>query len=251
MVQRYLLTLQYDGTAYAGWQIQPNACTVQETIEKALTRLNSNSPVNLVGCGRTDAGVHAKYYVAHFDCNAQLDPNDIFYKLNKMLPDDIAILNCKKTHAEFHARFDARKRGYDYHIHFKKNAFINRYSLYVAQHPNFDKMNEAAQYLIGHQDFECFSKVKTDVKSFDCEVFEAQWTKDNNGWVFHIEATRFLRNMVRAIVGSLLDIGNGKHPPEYMKEIIASKSRQVAGESVPGCGLYLSVVEYSDDETKC
>lgn len=244
MTQRYSLALQYDGTGYAGWQKQPNAETVQETIEQSLTKLNSHQKVNLVGCGRTDAGVHANYYVAHFDFNKDLEPLDLMFKLNKMLPNDIAILECQKVDEEFHARFSAVKRGYDYYIHFKKNAFINRYSYYSSQIPDIELMNEAAGYLIGKQDFECFSKVKTDVTHFECIVFNAQWRPDKNGLVFHIEANRFLRNMVRAIVGSLLDIGYGNHPPDHMKTIIRSKDRQQAGESVPACGLYLSLIEY-------
>lgn len=244
---RYFIQLQYDGTHFAGWQIQPNAETIQETIEKALFKLNSNQKVNLVGCGRTDAGVHAQYYIAHFDFSKKLKPDDLVFKLNKMLPNDIAILGASIVNNEAHARFDAQKRAYKYFIHHKKNAFLNRYSHYYPGALDVNAMNKACKHLLGTQDFECFSKVKTDVKTFDCTIYDAYWKEDQNGLVFYIEANRFLRNMVRAIVGSMIDIGSGKHEPEYLKTIIASKNRNEAGESVPAGGLFLWDIQYPKD----
>lgn len=242
---RYFIELSYNGKAYHGWQIQPNAVSVQETIEKALSTLLSTE-IPIVGAGRTDAGVHAKQMFAHFDTDKEIDTQQLAYKLNSFLPKDIAIYDIFKVKADAHARFDATARAYIYEISTVKNPFTTD-SAYLVQLPlNLEAMNEACEKLLGHKDFQCFSKSNTDVKTYYCTIESATWTQKGTELQFEIKADRFLRNMVRAIVGTLLNIGLGKLSVDDLDHIIASKNRSEAGFSVPAHGLYLTAVEYPE-----
>lgn len=247
MTFRYALELAYRGTNYHGWQIQPNASSVQEEIERRLSQLMGNKPVSVVGCGRTDTGVHASYYVLHFDADRELDTNQLVYKLNKMLPDDIAIFSAQKVSDEFHARFSASLRTYHYFIHQQKNAFLQD-SYYLGPTVNFDAMNQAAQLLLGKQDFTSFSKLHTDVKTNICTVSQVKWNQvSESSWYLEISADRFLRNMVRAVVGTLLEVGYGNLDKGGLLQIIASKDRGEAKLSVPAKGLFLVDIRYPEE----
>lgn len=247
MTFRYALELAYRGTDYHGWQIQPNASSVQEEVERRLSQLAGNMPVSVVGCGRTDTGVHASYYVLHFDALKELDCDQLVYKLNKMLPEDIAIFSAQLVTAEFHARFSAVSRTYHYFVHREKNPF-SLDSCHLTQACDFSAMNHAAKLLLGKQDFTSFSKLHTDVKTNICTVYKAAWIqKDENTWFFEIQADRFLRNMVRAVVGTLLDVGYGKLTEAEVSKIIALKDRGEAKLSVPAKGLFLVDVAYPEN----
>lgn len=245
MKKRYFFECSYDGSSYSGWQIQPNALTVQEVIENRLTLLFSGSPIRIIGCGRTDAGVHALQSFFHTDLRWEESLHQLQYKLNKMLPNNIAINRIIAVNENAHARFDATLRTYHYNIHFVKSPFNTSFSYYYP-YGNLDinKMNEAAEFLLGKQDFTSFSKLHTDVNNNLCEVLHAKWTNDGDQLQFEIKANRFLRNMVRAVVGTLLEIGIEKQPVEAIKLIIEAKDRRKAGWSVPACGLFLAKVEY-------
>ena len=240
---RYFIQFAYNGTHYHGWQIQPNASSVQETLNKALSVL-LNSRIVLMGAGRTDTGVHAEEMYAHFDYDSDIDSKILVHKLNSYLPKDIAIFNLIKVHDDAHCRFDATKRTYEYHINTFKNPFLQDLSWYFNQKLDVALMNEAAKILLQHTDFQCFSKVHTDVNTFDCTIFEAYWKVENNKLIFTISANRFLRNMVRAIVGTLVNIGLHKITLADLENIIASKNREKAGFSVPAHGLYLTKIYY-------
>lgn len=241
---RYFIHLAYNGTPYHGWQIQPNATSVQETLNKAFSVL-LQSEINLMGAGRTDTGVHAKEMYSHFDFEASIDIPNLVHKLNSFLPKDIVIYDIIPVHDDAHTRFDATKRTYEYHIHQFKNPFVDELSWYFHQPLDIDLMNEAAKLLFNYTDFECFSKVNTDVNTFDCTIFEAHWKRgENDQLVFTISANRFLRNMVRSIVGTLVNIGLHKITIEDFVQIIESKSRDKAGFSVPAHGLYLTQITY-------
>ncbi len=299
---RYFLCLSYDGSAFCGWQIQPSSPSVQACLEGTLSRL-LNRPVTVTGAGRTDTGVHAVNYVAHFDTDGKIpfEASDFIYKLNAMLPHGVAILSVSEVPEDLHARFSARRRDYTYFIHRRKDPFIRNYS-WLCGYPelDFEAMNQACQYLLGTHDFSCFEKTGGDNKTSICTVFEAHWepyvpshiqimgtykqeagsgvqtcgrpwphewegpTAEPEGrcawegrrvctpdpascgeyWYFRIAADRFLRNMVRATVGSLIEVGRGKHSPEWIAELIASGTRSDAGESVPGHALFLNKVSY-------
>jgi tRNA pseudouridine38-40 synthase len=243
--QRYFIELSYDGTNYHGWQVQPNAVTVQELLDKALTTL-LRQPVETMGCGRTDTGVHAKDFFVHLDVETMDDrPLTIDKRgLNALLPHDIAVKQIIPVHPEAHARFDATLRSYEYHIHFEKNPFLNGYSWLLRDKPDLELMNRAAAIVMEYTDFSCFSKSNTQVKTNNCKIAKAEWVETENGIVFHISADRFLRNMVRAIVGTLLMVGKGEMQPEDIRTIIESKNRSNAGMSVPACGLYLTEIKY-------
>lgn len=240
---RYFIQFSYFGKAYHGWQNQPNAITVQEVLEKALTTLLRDT-VEVVGAGRTDAGVHAKQMFAHFDFETIEDTEELVYRLNSFLPDDIAVKGIFEMVPSAHARYDATERTYEYWLVKEKDPFLFDHAHLVKYPLDIDAMNRAAQILLDYTDFECFSKSNTDVKTFDCDVREAYWKTDKEKWVFTITADRFLRNMVRAVVGTLLDVGLGKMAPEDIHQIIASKDRGEAGVSVPAKGLYLTKVLY-------
>jgi tRNA pseudouridine38-40 synthase len=251
---RYFIELAYKGTNYHGWQIQPDAKSVQETLNKSLSIL-LHSTIDVVGAGRTDSGVHAKQMFAHFDFETEIDTLQLVQKLNSFLPKDIVINTIFKVNDESHARFDAIKRTYEYHIHIKKDAFENEASYQFNQSLDIEKMNQACAILYKHNDFECFSKVNTDVRTFDCIIFQAHWTlgvdeqsgakQIGNKIVFTITANRFLRNMVRAIVGTMISVGTEKISLADFEKIIESKDRNEAGFSVPAHGLYLTKIEYN------
>lgn len=241
---RYLLEIAYKGTHFSGWQKQPNAKTIQEEIEKALHTL-LQKPVAITGSGRTDTGVHAEMQIAHFDTEYILDEYFYKHKCNGLLPYDIAIKRMIPVKDDFHARFDAIARKYEYRIVQEKNPFLRNLSYFFPNRVlDLDKMNEAGAVLKAYQDFECFSKVNTDVNTFVCQIYESYWQNRNGVLVYTIKADRFLRGMVRAIVGTMLEIGQGKASIDTLKEIIQSKDRQKAYRAVPAEGLFLHQVEY-------
>lgn len=240
---RYFIQFSYNGTHYHGWQSQPNAVSVQETLEKAMsTVLGMN--IALTAAGRTDTGVHAKKMFAHFDASLTAEIPGLVYKLNSFLPKDIAIIDIIAVHDTAHARFDASSRTYEYYISREKNPFGSDLSWQYSLPLDVDAMNEAAARLLKHTDFQCFSKVNTDVSTFNCKITEAYWQEKGNRLVFTISAERFLRNMVRAIVGTLINIGQGKISADSMEAIIESRDRKQAGFSVPAHGLFLTEIKY-------
>ena len=240
---RFFIELSYFGKDYHGWQIQPNAISVQEVLQKALSLL-LNTKIEVVAAGRTDAGVHATQMFAHFDFASDINSNNLIHRLNSFLPKDISIKNIFKVTDDAHARFDATERSYFYRISEGKNPFSYNYAYNFTKKLNLDLMNKACEILLDYTDFECFSKVHTDVKTFNCNIKKAYWVRENNELVFHIKADRFLRNMVRAIVGTLINVGLQKITLDDVHEIIKSKNRSKAGFSVPAHGLYLSSVKY-------
>ncbi len=240
---RYFLEISFKGTNYHGWQEQPNAITVQSVIEKALT-LILRYPTKIMGAGRTDAGVHARQMFAHFDTENEIDKKAITQKLNAFLPKDIAIQQIVKVQADAHARFDATARSYEYHISLKKNPFATETTWLMHKKLDVGIMNKAAKALLFYDDFQSFSKTHTDVKTFICRVDNAEWIKTADKLVFYITADRFLRNMVRAIVGTLIDVGLHKITLDDFVKIIEAKNRQKAGFSVPAQGLYLTEIIY-------
>lgn len=240
---RYFIQISYNGTNYHGWQQQPNASSVQETLNKALSTV-LNRTIDCMGAGRTDTGVHATQMFAHFDCDELQNTTSIIHKLNSFLPKDIVVHDLIQVHNDAHARFDATKRTYEYHIHSFKNAFLQNKSWYFHQKLNIDLMNKACKILFNHTDFQCFSKVHTDVNTFDCKIYEAFWKLENANLIFTISADRFLRNMVRAIVGTMVNVGLEKITLDEFQTIIESKDRNKAGFSVPAQGLYLTEIEY-------
>ncbi|MDB9760072.1 tRNA pseudouridine(38-40) synthase TruA [Flavobacteriaceae bacterium] len=240
---RYFIELSYKGTNYHGWQIQPDASSVQEEITKALATILQEK-ILLVGAGRTDAGVHASQMFAHVDTVKKLT-DDYVHKLNAILPNDIVIKSIKEVSDETHARFDAVSRTYEYRILLGRDPFLLETSWQLHQkNLQIEKMNEAANLLFKYEDFESFSKVKTDVNTFNCSIMKAVWTLEDKHLIFHIKANRFLRNMVRAIVGTLIEVGLGKKTVEDFRKIIESKKRSEAGLSVPAKGLFLTEVCY-------
>ena len=240
---RYFIELSYNGSAYHGWQNQPKAISVQEVLEQALTLLLKET-IAIVGAGRTDTGVHASQMFAHFDTNMEFNTVDLAFKLNSFLPKDIAIHDIFKVKPEAHARFDAVSRSYLYRISLKKNVFNVDAAYFIKQDLDVEKMKEASKILLQYKDFQCFSKVNTDVKTFNCNIMKAEWFFENDELHFAIKADRFLRNMVRAIVGTLVNIGLGKISIDDLHAIIQSKNRSEAGFSVPAHALYLTQVTY-------
>ena len=241
---RFFITLSFDGTNYHGWQIQPNSDSVQQRLQEALSTL-LRQPIEVVGAGRTDTGVHARMMVAHFDWEELIDGKQLAYKLNKFLPQDIAVQEVRLVDEEKHARFSATSRTYHYFIHMRKDPFLQAYSWQVPFKLDFEKMNEAAKVLLEYKDFTSFSKVNTDTKTNLCDVKEAFWEEiAPDRWRFTITANRFLRNMVRAIVGTLVEVGRGRLSPEDVRRIIEAKDRCSAGESVPAKGLFLVDIKY-------
>ncbi len=240
---RYFIEFAYNGKDYCGWQYQPHSPSVQETLNKALSIL-LRKEIDVVGAGRTDTGVHATQMFAHFDYEEVIDGEALTKRLNAFLPKDIVVYRFIHLHDEAHARFDATSRTYEYHIHTFKDAFVAEGSWYNFHPLDVDKMNEAAKILFEYIDFKCFSKTHTDVKTFNCKVIEAQWQQNGTRLVFTITADRFLRNMVRAIVGTLVNVGLGKINLHDFRQIIESRDRSAAGFSVPAHGLYLTKVKY-------
>lgn len=251
MSQRHYIELAYDGSVFIGWQIQPNGMSVQGTLQKALSTL-LREEVKVVGCGRTDTGVHASYFVAHVDLESEIkDYSKLIYKLNAFLPREVVVYDIKRTSEDFHARFLATARAYEYHLITQKSPFLDAYSYRPPFALDFDAMNKAALHLLETVDFTSFSKLHTDVATNNCDVREAVWKqKDNHHWVFHITADRFLRNMVRAVVGTLLDVGKGKITEEDFCKIIAIKDRGKAGVSVPAQALFLTDIKYPEGYIK-
>ena len=244
-MQRYFVELSYNGSSFFGWQRQPNQISVQEEVENAFTKLNSNIPVLVVGCGRTDSGVHAHHYVLHVDLEKQQDLEHLIFKINRILPESIVIHSFKEVDSDFHARFHAVSRTYRYFINTKKDPFKIGLSWKYTQNFDFEAMNEAGKLLLGTKDFTSFSKVNTDVKTNICTVTNAQWVKvDNTNYYFEITADRFLRNMVRATVGTLLEVGEGKMKPQEIITVLEAKNRGAASLSVPAHGLFLWEVCY-------
>ena len=241
---RYFITFSYDGTAYHGWQIQPHSVTVQEELQKALSTL-MRKPMEVVGAGRTDTGVHAHKMIAHFDHDEEVDCSQLVYKLNKLLPRDIAVQHVEPVADDMHARFSAKSRTYHYYVHLDKNPFLRSYSWQVYGNPDFELMNRAARVLMEYKDFTSFSKVNTDTKTNDCTITEARWDRvGEDQWRFTVTANRFLRNMVRAIVGTLMEVGRGRMTIEQLRSVIEAKDRCRAGDSVPGNALFLVEVLY-------
>ena len=241
---RRFIQLSYDGAAYHGWQKQPNARSVQQTLQEALSML-LQTDIEVVGAGRTDAGVSARMMVAHFETSKACDNEQLVYKLNKLLPHDIAVQRIWEVPDEMHARFSATSRTYHYYIHTRKDPFVRQYSWLVTFPLDFARMNEAASRLPDFDDFTSFSKVNTDTKTNLCNVTEAHWTREGeNTWRFTITANRFLRNMVRAIVGTLIEVGRGRMTVDEFCQVIEQKNRCSAGDSVPGHALFLVDVSY-------
>lgn len=240
---RYFVELAYKGTNYHGWQIQQNAHSVQEEVNKALSTILQEE-IMVTGAGRTDTGVHAEQFFIHFDAHANFDLKNLTYKLNCILPSDISCYNSFEAKNDWHARFSATTRTYEYRISTVKNPFLTELTYFFPHELNVEKMNRGASFLIKETDFSCFSKSKTDTFTNICNVTEAFWETKNNSLVFTITANRFLRNMVRAIVGTLLDVGQEKIKPEEINTIIQSKQRSDAGKSVAAEGLFLTKIEY-------
>ena len=240
---RFFIQFSYFGKAYHGWQNQPNAITVQEVLESGMSKL-LNSPVSLMGAGRTDTGVHAKEMYAHFDIDTLDNIPEYIFRLNSFLPNDIAVHRIFEVEHDAHARFHATARTYEYHIDKKKDPFSTDLAHFVKKDLDIAQMNSAAALLLGKKDFECFSKSNTDVYTNICDLREAKWERKNDRLVFTITADRFLRNMVRAIVGTLINVGLGKYPADYVNTILKSKDRTKAGVSVPAKGLYLTSIVY-------
>lgn len=242
---RYFIELSYNGKAYHGWQIQPNAISVQQVIEHALSTL-LKTKIDIVGAGRTDAGVHASQMFAHFDINRHINEEQLAQRLNSFLPKDIAIRQIFMVKRDAHARFDAKSRTYNYRISTRKNVFTSNFAYAMYLLLDVNKMNEACHVLFEYIDFQCFSKSNTDVKTYHCTIVKAFWEQNNDELIFTIKADRFLRNMVRAIVGTMINIGLHKIKVEDLHNIIKSKNRSEAGFSVPAYGLYLSQVSYPE-----
>lgn len=242
---RYFVEFAYEGSLYHGWQRQPNAASVQQVLEEAFGLLLGEE-IQLTAAGRTDTGVHARYMVAHFDCSREDLGPEWVKKLNSYLPEAIALFRFNPVPDAAHARFDALERCYEYVVIQQKDPFMNHGAHYIRRPLDIESMNKAASYLMGSQDFECFSKSHSDVKTFVCEVRHAEWIREDGRLIFRVCADRFLRNMVRAIVGTLLEVGIGKRKPEDVKTIINSGKRSEAGPSVPAKGLYLVGISYPE-----
>jgi len=243
---RYFIEIAFKGTDFHGWQIQPNAVSIQEKIQQSLATLLGKK-TEILGAGRTDTGVHAKQIFAHFDSDTILDTKNLAYKLNAILPKTIFIKQIFQVTENAHARFDALSRSYEYHIHQEFSPFLIDTTWQIFNR-NFDvsKMNKAAKILLTHTNFKAFSKSKTDVKHYDCTITKAKWIQTDNQLVFYITANRFLRGMVRAIVGTLLDVGEGKLSELEFEKVILSQNRGEAGVSVPAKALFLTEVTYPE-----
>lgn len=243
---RYFLEITYNGKNYFGWQRQPDQISVQQVLEECLSTILQNN-AKIIGAGRTDSGVHAVQQFAHVDILALENKSNLMYKLNSFLPKDIALTNIFSVDKESHARFDAKEREYVYKISLVKNPFLHDFAYHIRIAPDVEIMNLAAEKLLNHEDFQCFSRSKTDVKTYFCNIMSAHWKQEESDLVFTITADRFLRNMVRAIVGTLLDVGWGKTSLQEFQDILDSKSREKAGASAPPHGLYLSKVIYPEN----
>ena len=240
---RYFFEITYDGTKYNGWQNQANALGVQQVVEETLSKL-LHEKISIVGSGRTDTGVHCIQQFFHADIQTEMERQEFLQRLNSFLPKDIAIREILPVKPEAHARYNARERAYEYHITTRKNPLLVGRAFYFFKKCDISLMNEAAALLVGEHDFTSFSKVKTDVNHFVCTIKKAHWAKNGDLMIFSISANRFLRGMVRAIVGTLLDVGSQKISIKEFQSIIKSKDRKKAGMNVPPEGLYLTQVKY-------
>ena len=241
---RYFVTFSYNGGRYHGWQIQPNGNSVQAELQGALSTL-LRQDIIVTGAGRTDAGVHARMMVAHFDFDGPVDCAQLAYKLNRLLPWDIAVQKVEPVSDDLHARFSAKSRMYRYYVHTAKDPFLRAYSCELHYPLDFVKMNEAARLLLDFEDFGAFCKAGADVKTTLCDVTKAEWVQTSETtWYFEIRANRFLRNMVRAVVGTLIEVGRGRLSIEEYVKVIEGKKRSEAGESMPGHALYLEDIVY-------
>lgn len=240
---RYFIEIAYNGKNYHGWQVQPDAISVQEVLDRTLSTL-LRKEIKIAGAGRTDAGVHAKQMFAHFDFDAIENFTRFLFRMNSFLPKDISVQEIFEVKEDAHTRFDATRREYEYVISLQKNPFSEGIAYLIHQKPDISLMNEAAKSLLNYKDFQCFSRSNTDVKTYNCSINEAYWKEENNQLIFTISADRFLRNMVRAIVGTLLNVGFGKTSLQDFHEIIKSKDRTKAGASAPAHGLFLTKIEY-------
>ncbi|MBE6269429.1 MAG: tRNA pseudouridine(38-40) synthase TruA [Prevotella ruminicola] len=244
MVKRYFIWLSYDGTNYHGWQVQPNGISVQGELQRVLSTL-LRQDISITGAGRTDAGVHARVMVAHFDFEGEVDCQQLAYKMNRMLPQDIVVDRIEEVSIDMHARFSATERTYHYYIHTRKSPFERHYSCEIHYPLDFEKMNEAGRILTTYEDFGAFCKAHSDVKTTLCHVTRAEWIQTGDTtWYFVITANRFLRNMVRAVVGTLVDVGRGRLSLEDFRKVIEGKKRSDAGDSMPGNALFLEDVKY-------
>jgi tRNA pseudouridine38-40 synthase len=243
-VKRYFVSISYDGTAYHGWQVQPNGHSVQAELQRCLSTLLRDD-ISVTGAGRTDAGVHARCMVAHFDIEGPIDEAQLTYKLNRILPRDISVQKVWEVDNEMHARFSAVSRTYYYYIHTQKDPFLRAYSCELHYPLDFPKMNEAAARLLHYDDFGAFCKSHTDTKTTLCKVTQARWVQlSPSSWYFEISANRFLRNMVRAVVGTLIDVGRGRLSVDDFCKVVEGKKRTEAGESMPAHALFLQNVTY-------
>lgn len=241
---RIFLWLSFDGTAYHGWQIQPNGMSVQEKVQQCLSTLFSQ-PIAVTGAGRTDSGVHARTMVCHFDIDKELDTDQLCYRLNHILPRDISCQRAEHVSEEMHARFSAKRRTYRYFIHTQRDPFLRHYSVETHWKLDFEMMNEAAQWLTKQDDFKAFCKAGADNKTTLCQVTTAQWVSTSpTTWYFEIAANRFLRNMVRAVVGTLFEVGRHRMTLEQFRKVVTTGIRSDAGESMPAHGLFLWDIEY-------
>lgn len=241
---RYFITLSFDGGRFHGWQVQPNGISVQGELQRALSLL-LREEIQVTGAGRTDAGVHASMMVAHFDIDRDLDGQQLAYKLNRLLPHDIAVQRVERVGDDLHARFSATRRTYYYYIHTRKDPFLRHYSCELHYPLDFARMNEAAAMLTEYEDFGAFCKSHADVKTTLCHVTKAEWTETAPGqWRFEISANRFLRNMVRAVVGTLIEVGRGRMTLDDFRKVIEGKRRTEAGESMPANALFLVDIRY-------
>lgn len=243
--RRFFLELAYQGTSYHGWQRQNNAMSVQQLLEEAMSTVMA-TPIWLTGQGRTDTGVHATRFFAHFDYVGPI-PENLLLRLNGILPSDVAIYRVTEVRMDAHARFSAQSRSYEYHIHTRKQPFLTGRSFRLYREPNYSLMNEAAHMLLGQNNFACFARTGGGQKTNICTITEAHWEQMGDQAVFYITANRFLRNMVRSIVGSLVEIGQGKKPVNWMQSLLEQKDRTLAGASAPACGLYLVDVAYPSE----
>jgi len=245
--KRYFIYFSYKGTAYHGWQIQPNGISVQEVLTNALCTV-LRTELEITGAGRTDTGVHARLMVAHFDLKNEFPSAfDLVAKLNSFLPHDIAVFKIVEVQPNAHARFDAISRRYEYHVITEKNVFKKELADRESVQLDFEAMNDAADILKEYSDFTSFSKLHTDAKTNNCVITHAEWTQQGDEWIFTIQADRFLRNMVRAIVGTLFEVGRHKMTIDEFRSIIEAKNRCKAGTSVPAHGLYLVNIKYPNE----
>ena len=246
-MRRFFITLSYNGKNYVGWQMQPNGVSVQQVLQDALSTI-LREQIEVVGAGRTDASVHARKMVAHFDFSGEsFDEKDLVRNLNSFLPRDIGIHEIREVQPNVHARFSATSRTYKYYLTTEKDPFLHDFNYQVFFQPDIDTMNALCKVLKEYTDFTSFSKLHTDVKTNNCKIMYAIWQQKDDEWIFTVEADRFLRNMVRAIVGTLLEVGRGKITIEDFRNIIEAKNRCESGQSVPAHGLFLTDVVYPEN----